>query len=214
MSASKITIAILAGGKSSRFGHDKALAPVGGIAMIHRVIAAAAAVTSNLLIVGRARPDDWPAHSPAQRFIPDLAEAHSGPVAGILAALNQAQGPVITLACDMPLVTPQLLRELIAAHRAHAHPPDATLAYTLDDSHILRAEPLLSLYTPRIAEALERILSSGRRSIQPLLQFPGVHPWQIPADLVPATLNINTPDEHAMVESALGPAKKGQEEMP
>jgi molybdopterin-guanine dinucleotide biosynthesis protein A len=187
-----ITIAIMAGGKSERFGHDKALAQVAGVPMIHRVIAAAAKVTPNLniLIVGREKPTDWPADSAAQIFIPDFGQAHSGPVAGILAALKHANSPVIALACDMPLVTPELLRELISAHRSHNYPPHATLAYTRDSSNIIRAEPLLSLYTPAIIPALETVLSSGRRSIQPLLQSAGVHPWQIPPELQPTILNI------------------------
>lgn len=88
--------AILAGGKSSRFGSDKAVAIVDGLPLIDHVVMGMFNNSDHLLIVGR----DWRDFD----AIPDGAHAGEGPLAGLLAALSYAaakghQG-VLTAACD------------------------------------------------------------------------------------------------------------------
>ena len=88
--------AILAGGKSSRFGSDKAVAIVDGLPLIDHVVMGMFANTDHLLIVGR----DWRDFE----AVPDGAHAGEGPLAGLLAALTYAAAHghegVLTAACD------------------------------------------------------------------------------------------------------------------
>jgi molybdenum cofactor guanylyltransferase len=45
----------------------------------------------------------------------DEPEAPSHPLTGLVAALEQAGGPVVALACDMPFVSPGLIARLASA---------------------------------------------------------------------------------------------------
>jgi molybdopterin-guanine dinucleotide biosynthesis protein A len=88
--------AILAGGKSSRFGSDKAVAIVDGLPLIDHVVMGMFRNTDHLLIVGR----NWRDFD----TVPDGAHAGEGPLAGLLAALTYAAAHghdgVLTAACD------------------------------------------------------------------------------------------------------------------
>ncbi len=74
--------AILGGGRSSRFGSDKALATLDGRALIDRVAAALAPQVDALIVVGRDHPG---LTAVADRPAPDL-----GPLGGIAGALHYA----------------------------------------------------------------------------------------------------------------------------
>lgn len=92
----KLLGAILAGGKSTRFGSDKAVAIVDELPLIDHVVMGMFRNTDHLLIVGR----DWRDFD----AIPDGDHAGEGPLAGLLAALTHANANgydgVITAACD------------------------------------------------------------------------------------------------------------------
>ena len=120
--------AILAGGRSSRMGADKALLSIGGVPMLQRVARAALAACPQLLVVGRPHPPPgWPADLPAT-FLPDDAPDFSGPIAGLIRALEFANAPLLLLACDTPLLTTAAIAALLAAHAAAPPGTRATLA--------------------------------------------------------------------------------------
>jgi molybdopterin-guanine dinucleotide biosynthesis protein A len=100
---------ILVGGKSSRFGRDKALVEVGGRPLALRVVDALSPVTGTVTLVGA--PEKY--RHLGLRVIPDLL-ADFGPLAGILAALDDSQRAWnLLLACDMPRVTAGFLTFLL-----------------------------------------------------------------------------------------------------
>lgn len=92
----KLLGTVLAGGASSRFGSDKALALHNGVTLIDHVIAALAPQVAALVITGR----DHPGHV----CLPDLPAAGLGPLGGLCAALAHAadQGfdAVLCAPCD------------------------------------------------------------------------------------------------------------------
>lgn len=92
----KLLGAILAGGKSSRFGSDKAVALVDGLPLIDHVVMGMFRNTDHLLIVGR----EW---RDFER-IPDGDFAGEGPLAGLLSAMRHGQAngfdAVLTAPCD------------------------------------------------------------------------------------------------------------------
>lgn len=101
--------AILAGGRATRMGRDKALVEVGGVPMVERVAAALRAVAGEVIVVGRTQPV---AGLPA---LPDTVSGPRGPLAGLVAALAAAGGrPVVLVAVDQPLVVAATLANLAA----------------------------------------------------------------------------------------------------
>jgi molybdenum cofactor guanylyltransferase len=103
-----VTAFVLAGGRSSRMGVDKALLPFRDQTLLARALATAAAVAGKMVIVG-------PRGSYATYG--DVVEdvyAGCGPLAGIHAALCATQTDLnLILSVDMPLMTSEFLRWLV-----------------------------------------------------------------------------------------------------
>ena len=99
-------VAVLAGGRGSRLGGAKALAPLGGEPLISRPVAAARAAGLDAIVVAKA--------DTALPDLPVLVEPAepTHPLVGLVAALEHADAPVIAVACDQPWITPELLRAL------------------------------------------------------------------------------------------------------
>lgn len=90
--------AVLAGGRSSRFGSDKAQALVDGRTLLDHAVAALAPHVAVVAVCGREAAGQL---SLADRPAPDM-----GPLGGINAALHHARergfAGVLTTGCDMP----------------------------------------------------------------------------------------------------------------
>ena len=105
--------AILAGGRSTRFGGiEKGTLVIEGRSIIERQIAELSTITSDILLVGGPR-----AFVPSTgRVVPDRV-ADCGPLGGLCTALVESSAEVtIVIACDMPFVSGALLRYLGARH--------------------------------------------------------------------------------------------------
>ena len=96
--------AVLAGGRGTRMGGAKAMAPFRGAPLVMAPLAAARAAGLDAVVV--AKPDTELPDVPVWRE----QEAVAHPLAGLVAALEH--GPVVAVACDQPFVTPELLRAL------------------------------------------------------------------------------------------------------
>lgn len=96
--------AVLAGGRSSRFGSDKASADWRGATLAGHAAAAIAPYVEATVVVG---PGD----------IADLPRAGLGPLGGIAGALDHAAShgydAVLTIACDMPRLPDGLVEALL-----------------------------------------------------------------------------------------------------
>ncbi len=96
--------AVLAGGRSSRFGSDKAVADWQGRALADHAAALIGPHVDAIVIVG---PDG----------IADIPRPGLGPLGGIAGALDHAAGHgfacVLTIACDMPRLPEDLLERLL-----------------------------------------------------------------------------------------------------
>jgi molybdopterin-guanine dinucleotide biosynthesis protein A len=134
---SSFTVAILAGGKSSRMGTDKSFVPLLGRPMIEHVLERVADLGQRETILIVNRPDDY-AHLGLPMFgdvIPD-----KGSLGGIYSAIHCSRSDsTLVLACDMPLVNPPLLRYMIALRGEEGGPYDVIVPRVEDHPQGLHA---------------------------------------------------------------------------
>ena len=100
---SAFTVAILAGGQSSRMGADKSFVPVLGRPMIEHVLARLADLGQAETILVTNRPDAY-----AYLALPTYTDVipAKGALGGIYSALHYSPSPyTLVLACDMPFVS-------------------------------------------------------------------------------------------------------------
>jgi len=107
-----VSLAIIAGGQSSRMGRDKAFLELGGQTLIERVIAASADLGGSETILIANKPDQY-RHLGLEIYEDILPD--KGSLGGIYTALARATNPAaLVLACDMPFIKTDLLRFMIA----------------------------------------------------------------------------------------------------
>ena len=169
LSNTSILGALIAGGRASRFGSDKAAAAFRDVPLIEHAARAIAPWVRDTVVVGRA----WPGFaSIADRPAPGL-----GPLGGIAAAMIEARArgldAVLTIGCDMPSVPSSLFRALV----------DQGFACCAD-------APILGLWPSALGPALEAHLAAGGpRAIHRWAAANGISPVPAPVPLP----NINTP---------------------
>lgn len=171
--------AVLAGGQSSRFGSDKALAELGGQTLIARAMDMLSGWCEHVVVVGR---ETAPAPT-----LPDWPRSGMGPLAGIAAALHHArdQGYAAVLTCGVDSAElPEDLLQLL----------EPAPAYLAD-------QPVIGLWPASAAEALEAILTAdGRHS---MLQFAEAIDAR-PVKSAAKAANINTQADLAALEKPHG----------
>jgi molybdenum cofactor guanylyltransferase len=147
---------ILAGGKSTRMGADKAFVMLDGRTLLARALQLARSVTSDVRIVG-----DSTKFSAFAPVVEDRFQG-CGPLGGIHAALRASGAELnLMLAVDVPFISAALLKFLIA--RAWDGVASVTVA------RIGRGwQPLSAVYRREFADAAENALRQGRYKIDPL----------------------------------------------
>lgn len=106
-----LTVAIQAGGQSTRMGTDKSFVPFQGRPMIEIVKSKVDGLGSETILICN-KPDPY-AYLELPMF-PDFFPG-AGPLGGIFTALKAAQNNhVLIVACDMPWLNRELLQYLIA----------------------------------------------------------------------------------------------------
>lgn len=144
---------VLAGGRSRRFGQDKAALPWGNGDLLGDIAARLATVCDEVLVAVGDRQLALPA---GVRGVVD-AYADSGPMAGIHAGLRAARHPVaFVIACDMPFVEPAAVSLL----------KDQVMGYDAAVPRVAgRWAPLFACYATSCLPAMERLLGSGVRRV-------------------------------------------------
>ena len=146
---------ILVGGKSSRFGRDKALVEIGGRPLALRVADALSPVTGEVTLVGA--PEKY--LRLGLRVIPDPLPDF-GPLAGILAALEDSKSAWnLLVACDMPGISSEFLSFLL--ERARESRADVMLPMDAGG----RAEPLCAVYALGSQGAIRQAIERGTHKV-------------------------------------------------
>lgn len=192
-----LTAVILAGGQSRRMGADKALLrlPSGGPTLIERVVAAARAVTNDVVVVAQ---DAGRLPTMAVRTAPD-AIAGAGPLAGLVAGFAAARrSDILALACDLPYLSVSLLRWMAALPRTW----DALVPALPTEDGTTRWEPLHAIYTQACLAPMRAALDRGER--QATAFFIAVRVQPLTAEAMHqydpsgrSTVSVNTPEAWA-----------------
>lgn len=171
--------AVLAGGQSSRFGSDKALAEFRGQTLLARAVDTLSGWCEHVIVVGR---ETAPAPT-----LPDWPRPDMGPLGGIAAALHHArdEGYELLLTCGVDsLALPEDLPDLLA-------PAPAFLA----------AQPIIGLWPAGVVGTIEGILHADEpRSLRRFTAVIGARAVKVAAE--PA--NINTQADLAALEQRHG----------
>jgi len=185
---SSVLGAVLAGGKSTRMGTDKALLPINGRPMVQFAAETLSTVFSNVIVVGADEEKFGFLNLP---IAPDIFEG-CGPLGGIHAALTFAKPrSVFVLSCDIPFIPSRLVDYIVRFDSA-----EGTRIATFEGM----LQPLCGLYNSASLTAIEHDLHAGKYSILKTLQNLGHAEIPITPDLpfyAPRMfLNVNRPEDY------------------
>ena len=103
---------LLAGGESSRFGSNKALARIKGQTMIYYILSSLKKVYSKIYIIGDKKEYSFLQNSGKIRIKEDIIP-EKGPLGGLYTGLKYSSADYnVLVGCDMPLLTENYFRFL------------------------------------------------------------------------------------------------------
>ena len=186
-----LPLIILAGGKSSRMGSDKALLPFSTFS------------TLTEYQLQRFKPCFESIHVSAKNsakfhfdasFIEDSAQyrEHS-PLVALLSILEYFQIPVCVLSVDTPFVTPEVFEALYAQLNDES---DAIIARSSSMSH-----QLCAIYSPSIIPIIRTMLEKNEHKIRAVLSQARTH--YVSFDDERLFFNLNHPNEYEEAKASL-----------
>lgn len=181
---------ILAGGKSSRMGQDKALIPWHGVPMLTRVCEVASECCQQVYVL-----------TPWQERYQDIVtkncqflletNPYRGPLIGLIDGLLQINSDwVLLLACDLPILDVNIINNWI---NQLTELPSDVLAFVPRQGELW--EPLCGFYRRESLPELQKFIEQGGRSFQSWLS-------RVPVQVIPVSeqgrnmlFNCNTPTD-------------------
>ena len=191
-----VTGVILAGGQSSRYGKNKALAEFNGQRLIDRVVSVMKTVFHHILIITNT-PDIY-AHLKLP-MVSDLIKG-LGPIGGLYTGLSTITDPAgFFVACDMPFLNDGLVRHICRIR------DDFDAVIPRRDWKI---EALHALYTKECLSGLTALIDDKEYQIKKLFQRIRVkyieeHEIQAFDASCLSLININRPQEMALAKKLL-----------
>ncbi len=154
-----VSCAVIAGGHSTRFGSNKALAQWDSHrSVIGSVIESVSQVTDRIMIISG---DTQAYRSLGLPVHPDLIPGH-GPASGIHSALCLSQTDrVLILACDMPALSYHFLHYMLSV---------SSWAPVVVPESGSGPEPLHAIWHRSLILLMEQFMASGRTGLRDILQ--------------------------------------------
>lgn len=191
----EITSIILAGGKSTRLGHDKVLEKIGNTSLLEQVISRLDPLCKETIIVtAKERTFKQLASRPKLKMATDIFPGQ-GSLGGIYTGLVKSDSFYnLVIAADMPFVNESLLRYMIGISEG--------FDFILPRVNGL-FEPLHAIYSKNCVTPIETILKQGKKVIIELFNYVKVR--YVEAEEVDrfdpkhlSFFNINTKEELAL----------------
>ena len=192
---------VLCGGKSTRMGTSKALLPFGPETMLQRVVRLLGGVVAPIVVV--AAPDQELPDLPPDVIVTRDEREGRGPLEGLragLKALPEHVGAAYVTSCDVPMLVPGFVREMLELAA------DYDVAVMEIDGF---THPLSAVYRRSTLPHVEDLLAKDR--LRPVFLFEAVktrrvRPEEMTADPALRTLrNLNTREdyEQALTDAGL-----------
>jgi molybdopterin-guanine dinucleotide biosynthesis protein A len=185
---------ILAGGRSGRFGLDKALLTREGKRFVDIVIDTCSLIFGEVYLVGKRYE-----HPNLTGCVEDERRG-VGPIGGLLTALGVSpEGFSFVVGVDYPFIDGEVIRELGRRTLLEGESRDALVPVMTDGAH-----PLFAYYHGRCRPAAARCIEEGRYRLACLSVHARVTYLNVPAmgSGIPLSryersfININTPEEY------------------
>jgi molybdopterin-guanine dinucleotide biosynthesis protein A len=194
----EIGAVILAGGRSSRFGRDKAGVQLDGLSLLEHVLNGLPESRAETILV--LREDQAEPGFPVDQVVLDDPALPAGPLRGIVSGLEaMTSGWAWVVACDLPGIMSALLEDLARAR--------TTNALGVIPEWGGRIQPLCALYSHAALPILREAAGSSARSVTGALDKPGFLRFEEARcrKFDPegrSFININTPDALERFRSA------------
>jgi molybdenum cofactor guanylyltransferase len=189
-----ISVAILAGGLSSRMGTNKAFTTVGGVPIIKRIIERVKRLGQEVFIVTNTPAEYAHLWLPMHRdVIPG-----KGPLGGLYTAIEVAKHPyVLAVSCDQPFLNVTLLQSLIDQREGY----DVVVPLALDGY----PQSMHAIYGKGCLEAIKKNLDADK--LKMIGFFPDVRVLEVSGDAIDqfdpqrrSFMNVNSPEDLAEAE--------------
>jgi molybdopterin-guanine dinucleotide biosynthesis protein A len=155
-----MTSIIIAGGRSSRLGRNKALEAIGGKSLIQWVVDHLATLSEEI-IIATAHGETIPCSSPTG--IKTVADVYpgKGPLVGIYSGLIASSNPrAIVVGCDMPFLSVGLLDYMSQISSTF----DVVVPQTIE-----KVEPLCAVYSRNCLASIHNLLEHDELRLSELL---------------------------------------------
>jgi molybdopterin-guanine dinucleotide biosynthesis protein A len=173
----QVSIVILAGGKSSRMGQDKASLPWGEQDILHSIIDCMEKVSEDILVISN-QPRTLPT---TVRVMTDIIPQY-GPLSGIHSGLYHAKSPTIfVISCDMPFVVPKAVQTIIKY--ANDKQWDAVIPV-----YHGKNQPLFACYQKSSLAVIEHSLYTGNYRVSSLCNI--LRSFYVFEEMWPPTINL------------------------
>jgi molybdopterin-guanine dinucleotide biosynthesis protein A len=186
-----ITGIILAGGKSTRIGTDKAFLKLNGITFIEHITKSISPFVSDIIIVSNNTAYDKLGFKRVEDLIKD-----SGPLAGLYTGLHYSKTAYnLVLSCDVPLVNNRVLNTLIDGI-------DGT-SEVIQLKSLDRTIPLIAIYKKECVTKCLELLNKGERRLRAFVNQLNTKTITLKSDLDIYVQNINTLEQFKDIEHAI-----------
>lgn len=159
----KVGCIVLAGGKSSRLGRDKASVELGGLTLLQRCVSNLEFLDSDIVVVAAPEQSLPSLRSKSRlKIVRDIA-SDKGPLVGIYTGLRNMEDDYgFVVACDMPFVKPALVWAMTDIMRGY----DVVIPRQAKG-----LEPLHSIYSRSCVGSIETLMGLNRYKIDRLLDM-------------------------------------------
>jgi molybdopterin-guanine dinucleotide biosynthesis protein A len=189
MTNNNISALILAGGKSSRMGKDKALIKVDGQPLLQRTCEVALQCADSVFVITPWGEKYRQIVPPKCQIIHEKLTEFHGPLVAFSQGLIHLQTAwVLLLACDLPFLNAKEIKAWLSyLPQVEAQ----ALAFLAQNSK--GWEPLCGFYRRSCLPLLQEFITQGGRSFQKWLTF---HPVEVlPVQNPQVLFNCNTPED-------------------
>lgn len=184
---------ILAGGKSSRMGKDKALLSFGEGTVLEHLWKLFHSIFEQTLIVVNDRKKYPSLDLPKDLLIEDLVK-NRGPLGGLSTGFAYATYPHCFVGtCDMPLIHESFIRSMMKAWKTET--ADALCIRNPQGQW----EPFPGIYARDNRSLVRVLIDLGHLSMYRLLEVISVDSWAMPEEYRNVMINMNTPAEYAAI---------------